>query len=300
MTSRKIVRAKTGWERTSIREAESAKTQLWWSLSYYNDRVLEEEHFHDNHHIVIVVNVSDYFQSKSLLICHHLLSSCYWWSKQTKTNLTNCHAQVPLTGSSMNPARSLGPALITGQWVCHIKILKISQSFCVCKSISSIPFHIFENVSTYVRIATHLQRANHTNLTWHCTSSFHGIHSFSKVRGEISGSTGQVLKILTIFFILVVHVLKITPLLILISTIVIVNLPSPPNWRSRSWISLPEHLQGYPLKNWSQSLYIPNRNSIPEHSQGQAPLDLSLKAFWDGNEQWIKSPEICMFSDWSY
>ena len=120
------------------------------------------------------------------------------------------------------------------------------------------------------------------------------------MRGEISGSTGQVLKILTIFFILVVHVLKITPLLILISTIVIVNLPSPPNWRSRSWISLPEHLQGYPLKNWSQSLYIPNRNSIPEHSQGQAPLDLSLKAFWDGNEQWIKSPEICMLSNWSY
>ena len=67
----------------------------------------------------------------------------------------------------MNPARSLGPALITGQWVCHIKILKISQSFCVCKSISSIPFHIFENVSTYVRIATHLQKGQsyQSNLT---------------------------------------------------------------------------------------------------------------------------------------
>ena len=156
----------------------------------------------------------------------------------------------------MNPARSLGPALITGQWVCCMKILKISKSFCVCKSISSIHFHIFENVSTYDRIATHLQRANHTNLTKRCISSYHGINSFSKVPGEISGSTGQVLKIL--FFVLFIHVLIITLLLILISIIiVIVYIRSPPNWRSRSWISLPEHLQGKASKELiSESLYF--------------------------------------------
>ena len=64
-------------------------------------------------------------------------------------------------------------------------------------------------------------------------------------------------KILFIFSILVIHVLIIILLLILISIIVIVNLPSPPNWRSRSWISLPEHLQGKASEELiSESLYF--------------------------------------------